>query len=139
MIVERVRIHYHILIRRGRAVFSPAVFRPNLHQPFERRPIFFIRLDIMRDRKSKNINETPLPIRRGKAKRRNRQAEFPRRLGKHAIRFENRLARPGNDRRKPDMPGPGRRINFRPRSNREIRQAGNAELRFMNFIPLLGG
>src|ERR1035441_4649451 len=73
MIVEGVRVHDRVIIRGRSAVFSPAMFGRQLNQLHESRPIFLVRLDVPRDRNSKNEDESALPVARRKAEREDRQ------------------------------------------------------------------
>jgi len=52
MIVERIGVHHRSLVSRRRAVLAPAVLGRDSNQPLERRPVLFVRLRIVRDRKA---------------------------------------------------------------------------------------
>src|SRR5271154_5045332 len=135
VIVEGICIHHRTLMSGSRAVFTPAVFRRDLHQPLERRAISLVRLDIVRDRKTEKIDETSLPVARRKAKRWNGQVQFLGGVGEDTIGFEDRLACPRNDRGKPDVPVSRGRVRLRPRADRKHSEAWYSELRHVHSFP----
>src|ERR1035437_3541348 len=97
VIVEGIGVHHRGLVRRRCAVFPPAMFCRDLNQPLESRAIFLIGFDIVRNRKTKEKDESPLPVARGQAEWRNGQAKLLGCLPKYSICLEYRFARPRNE------------------------------------------
>src|ERR1019366_7640179 len=89
VIVEGIGVHHRGLVRGGRAIFPPAVLGRDLDQPLERRAIFLIGFDIVRNRKAKEKDESPLPVARGQAEWRNGQAKLLGGLPKYSICLED--------------------------------------------------
>src|SRR4030095_3051028 len=87
VVVERVRIHDHVLVRGSSAVFPEPVLGRDLHELLKSLAGLLVRLDVVSDRKAEEEQERPLPEEEWHRERRDRQAKFPTRSCYRALRF----------------------------------------------------
>src|SRR5277367_3625632 len=68
VVVVGILLHDRVVESWRRAVFPPTVLTCDLDHALDDRAILLVRLNVMSDRKSENIDEGPFPITRGETK-----------------------------------------------------------------------
>lgn len=124
MIIEGIRRHHFILVRRSSSVFAPAMLGCDANHLFEGLAILLVGGDVVRDRKAKEEDEGSRPIRRRKTEGEQRQAVIFCGLRKNLVRFQDRFAGSGNNWGKPDVAVSGSRIGWRTGAMENISRLG---------------